>query len=157
MFLDKNYVLANELVQKMDIHIANISMIKKQFEGTDDMKTIISMNNCTFIKSNSPKLPRNIREGIKSHTFTDVSNKLPCTYLRTEYPLSVRNWEKAGVINDKVKIAGKDFFEFTDDFVNKTRGKIVYILNEEETMDCFRKNQIEGYIQASKNKFITWY
>lgn len=157
MFLKKNYILANELVQKMDIHIANISMMRKQFEDADDMTTILKMNNCNFIKTNSHKLPNNIRQGIACNEFTDMSNKLPCTFVRSEYPLTEKDWYASGVVIDKVNIAGKQFYVFSDEFVKTTHNKIVYILDKKETDECYRKGQIDGFIQAAKNKFITWY
>lgn len=157
MFLKKNYILANELVQKMDIHIANISMLRQQYEDQDDMTTMIKMNNCTMIKSNSHKLPNNIKMGIAANEFTDMSNKLPCTFVRTEYEVTERELLNGGVIKGKIKIAGKDFYEFTEEFVKTVKNKIVYTLDKAECMECHSKGQIEGYIQVSKNKFLTWY
>lgn len=157
MFLNKKYILANELVQKMGIHIANISMLRNQFEDEDDYATIVKMNNCNFVKSGSPKLPRNISSGISNHTFTDMSNKLPCTFIRTEYEVTERELSKSGLIKGKVKVAGKEFYEFTEEFVQKVKNKIVYTLDKNETMECFSKGQIDGYVQVSNNKFLTWY
>jgi len=157
MFLNKKYILANELVQKMGIHIANISMLRNEFEDQDDMSTIIKMNNCNFIKSGSHKLPNNIAMGIAANEFTDMSNKLPCTWVRTEYEVTEKELQKAGIITGKIKVAGKDFYEFTEEWVAKVKNKIVYTLDKNETMSCMDKGQILGYVQVSKNKFLTWY
>ena len=155
MFLSKQYVLANELVQKMGIHIANISML---MNGVDEYSLdFIKMNNCTFIKRNSHKLPNNIKVGLSKFEFTDVSNILPCTWVRNEYELSDKELMSSGVVKRKIKVAGKDFYEFTDEFVKKVGNKIGYTLNKEETMECFSRKQINGYVQMSKNKYLTWY
>jgi hypothetical protein len=157
MFLSSNYILANELVQKMNIHIANISMLRQQFEDCDDFTTLFKMNNCTMIKTNSHKLPRNMIAGIAVNEFTDITNKLPCTFVRTEYEFTEKELTTSEIVIDKVMIAGKEFYVFDRDFVEKVKNKIVYALDALETMECFRKKQIEGYIQVSNNKYLTWY
>lgn len=157
MFLNKNYVLANELVQKMGIHIANISMLVKYYEDRENFSTMLKMNNCTFINSKDSSLPNNIRIGLANNNFTDMSNKLPCTWVKTEYEMSDKDLINSDMIIEKVKIAGKDFYVFAPEFVQKMQGKIGYTLDKAETMDCMAKGQIDGYTQLSKNKFFTWY
>ena len=157
MFLSSNYILANELVEKMGIHIANISMLRQKFEDGDDFSTIKKLNNCSFINTKSHKLPNNITVGILTNTFTDISDKLPCTFVKSEYLVSERELFNSGVAVEKIKIAGKDFYTFDSNFVSKVNRKIVYTLNKAETMECFERNQIDGFIQVSKNKFLTWY
>ena len=117
-FLSKGYILSNELVQKMGIHIANISMLRQHFEEADDFASMIKMNNCTFINSKAVGLPRNIRSGVDDNTFTDVSNKLPCTFVRTEYDMTERELRKSNMITGKEKIAGKEFYVFVVFFLN---------------------------------------
>lgn len=156
MFLKKNYILANELVNKMGIHIANISMLAKDHED-DDSGMIIKMNNCTFINTKSPALPNNIQIGIYSNDFTDMTDKLPCTFVKDEYHVTEKELFKSGLVIDKIKVAGKEFFVFAPEFVQKMQYKIGYVLDEEETMYCFSKKQILGYTQLSKNKYFTWY
>lgn len=156
MFLNKKYILANELVEKMGIHIANISMLMKEYEDTDN-GTFVKMNNCTFINSNDATLPNNIKIGMQNNQFTDMTNKLPCTFVRSEYEITEKELFKSGMVTKKVEVAGKDFYEFAPEFVEKMKYKIGYVLDEVETMECYRKNQILGYTQLSKNKYFTWY
>lgn len=157
MFLDKSYVLANELVQKMGIHIANISMLRNTFEDQGDSYTIRKMNNCNFIKTNSNKLPNNIRKGIQEHEFTDMSNKLPRTWVYSEYDIKKTELMDAGILVGETTVAGKQFFVFSEDWVNTVKKKIVYVLNHAETMECMERNQILGYVHAGKDKYLTWY
>lgn len=157
MFLHKKYILANELVQKMGIHIANISMLRQQFEDADDFGSIIKMNNCSFISTMCNHLPNNIKVGILNNTFTDMSDKLPCTFVKTEYGITEKELFKVGFVIDKVKICGKDLYVFDKKFVKKMHNKIGYVLDKEETEDCFKKELIDGYTMLSKNKFFTWY
>ena len=156
MFLNKKYILANELVAKMGIHIANISMLVKEYED-DDSGAFIKMNNCTFINANDVTLPNNIRTAILTNQFTDMTDKLPCTYVHTEYEISEAELFKSGMVIEKVIIAGKKFYKFAPEFVQKMKYKIGYVLDEAETMDCYRKKQILGYTQLGKNKYFTWY
>lgn len=156
MFLHKKYILANELVQKMGIHIANISMLVNDYEDSDN-GTFVKMNNCTFINTKDTTLPNNILAGIYANDFTDMTDKLPCTFIRSEYGITEKELLKSGMATEVVTIAGKDFYKFSPEFVNKMKYKIGYVLDEAETMDCYRKNQILGYTQLAKNKYFTWY
>lgn len=157
MFLQSKYILANELVQKMDIHIANISMLAKTYEDQDDFATMVKMNNCTFIDTKANKLPANIKVGISKYEYTDMTNKLPCTWVRTEYGITEKELFNTGMVTEKVKIAGKEFYIFADEFVQKMKGKIGYVLDESETNYCLEKNQIACATKLSKNKYFTWY
>ena len=157
MFLQSKYILANELVQKMDIHIANISMLRKHFEDLGDEVTMIKKGNCTFINTKSVELPNNIQVGILTNEFTDMTDKLPCTWVKNEYEMTERELFKSGLVIDKQKIAGKDFYVFAPEYAKKLKWKIPYILNKEETDMCFAKGQIDGFVQLGKNKFFTWY
>lgn len=157
MFLHKKYILANELVQKMNIHIANISMLRNQFTDDEDYTTIKKMNNCTMINTTSKKLPNNIMEGIRKNTFTDMTDKLPCTWVRSEHDMTEKELFQSGIAIDKIKISGKDFYVFNKNFVNTTKNKIPYILDEKEMQECTLKKQILGSIKLGKNKYFTWY
>lgn len=157
MFLHKKYILANELVQKMNIHIANISMLRNKFTDDEDHITIRKMNNCTMINSSSKKLPNNIIEGIRNNIFTDMSDKLPCTWVRSEYDITEKELLISGIADKKIKIASKDFYVFNEKFVNTMRNRIPYILDEKEMVECTNKKQILGHIKLGKNKYFTWY
>jgi hypothetical protein len=155
MFLDKKYILANELVQKMGIHIANISMIAKSLEDYDDV--FVKMGNCTFINTESIELPNNLKEAIAANDFTDMSDKIPVTFIKAEHNLSVVTMKKSGIISEVTEIAGKKFYVFKKDFMEKTKDTILYVLDKEETSECAEKNYIDGYTQIGTNKFLTWY
>jgi len=157
MFLSKNYILANELIQKMQINIANISVLKQRYENADDYSTFLKMNNCTFINTKSASLPKNIKMGIATNDFTDFTDKLPCTYVRTEFGVKEDNWIKSGIVTEKIKIADKQFYQFCPDFVKTMKNKIAYILDEKEARCCKREGDIDGYIQLSKDQYFTWY
>lgn len=157
MFLENNYILSNELVQKMNIHIANISMLKQDLENNGNVEDIIKMNNCTFINKNSRYLPKNIRIGILQNDFTDISDKLPCTYALEIFECNNKEITTSGIVKEKISIAGKNFYVFTQKFIDTIQGKVVNVLDYDDTMDCYRDKQIDEYIRLSKNKFITWY
>jgi hypothetical protein len=157
MFLNKEYILANELVQKMDIHIANISMLKQKIENQANFDDIIKMNNCTFVNRRSKYLPNNIKIGILTNTFTDLSNKLPVTYIRSEFGVSEKELFAADIVEGKIKIADKEFYVFKNDFIDKVKNGIINILDKEDKEDCEYQGSIDGSIKLSKNKYLTWY
>ena len=154
VFLDKKYILANELVEKMNISMSFISKLSKYLENESVMK---KLNNCTFIDTTSNKLPKNIKNALKKYTFTDISNKLPFTYFRDEFGLTESELKNSGIINDVIVIAGKKFYVFSNEFIANTKNCIGYILNEKETFDCYNRNLINGYIQVTKKKYFVWY
>jgi len=157
MFLDNKFILGNELVQKMGIHIANISMLRKSFEHNDDLYSVLKLNNCNFINTKAMNLPNNIKKGIEEHEFTDMSDKLPITWVLGELNCTERNLINAGIVIDKVTVAGKKFYVFDRAFVDTIGKSIPYILNAEENERLVKGSFIKGSIQLSKNKFLVWY
>lgn len=156
MFLNKKYILANELAQNMKMHIANISNYAKSF-GDDDYGHTIKMNNCTFIDTTSLQLPHNFLVGILTNEYVDMSDKLPCTWVKDEYNMTEKEMLKANMIFGKVKVAGKEFYHFLPEFVEQMQRKIGYVMDLKETEECIRLKQIQGSIKLTRNKFFTWY
>jgi len=157
MFLTKDYVLASELVHKMGIHLANISMLRKKYEHNDDLYSIRRMNSLLFVNKKARQLPNNIRNGLNSYKFTDLSTLLPYNYINREFAVSEKEWEQSGIIIAKTVIANKKFYVFSEEFAKTVKQYVPYILNKEETEDCTKNKTIRGSIQLSKNKFFTWY
>lgn len=159
MFLSNQYVLANELVQYMDIHIANVSKVINDLELAGDCSTIVKINSYTFIRD-SNNLPNNFRQALRTgfyeNRFTDVSKMVPSTWLRTELDVTPKELVDAGIAKS-VLVAGKPMVEFTEEMYLKLRRSVPYILNAAETEECFNNKQIDGYVQLKKNKFLTWY
>lgn len=159
MFLSDKYILANELTTKMEIHIANISNLIDKLENENKFDDFKKLNSCTFLKRDSINLPKNIKEGIEQfsselHTFTD---KLPSTFLYSEYGLSKSNMIKSKIFKEEMEIYGKTFYVFTDEFIKKVKNCTLYILPEIEAKQCLLDKEIIDYIKISKNKCITWY
>ena len=161
MFLSKDYVLASELVQAMGIHIANISMLHAKLENESNSTDIIKQGNCSFINSNSPYLPKNIREGLYLREWTDVHNMLPTSYVKKEFEINNDTLDNLIENNSfflgKYKVADKEFVKFSDEFVDLMQGSIPYILNEKATLECSQDGDIDGYTKLKKNHFLTWY
>lgn len=159
MFLSKNYILVNELSKKMGITHANFSILKAKLEDEGDEHTFIKYGNALFIDKTSSNIPKNIKECIAMYEneLTNFEKMLPVTYIKSEYGVSERELKNAGIIEGVVVIEGKKFFKFTDEFVKNMKNKILYVLNEQETNECYKKGQIEGFIKLNKDKYLTWY
>jgi len=157
MFLSKDYILSNELVEKMRIHIANISMLRKKFEHKDDLYNIRKFNNCTFINTKCRDLPNNLRQGISNNEFTDISNKLPISFVRTELGCTEKQLFQSEIVQSKETIAGKKFYVFDKAFAHFVGNSVPYILNAEEHAECEDKGYIKGSIRMSANRYFTWY
>ena len=157
MFLSKNFVLANELVEHMGIHIANISMLRQTFEDNNDFYNIQKLSNCVIINSQARALPNNIRVGLSTGKFTDLSDKLPRAYVREEYDATERELTESGIVIDRVKICNKDFYVFNQEFVKTMNGCVGCVLDADETKKYTALGKIDGSIELSKNKYFTWY
>ena len=157
MFLHERYILGNELVQKMGIHIANISMFAKQMENIDDYSTIVKFNNCTFIDIHSHKIPKNLLKGIQNNSFTNLSDKLPVSWVKTEYQLSKLELINADMIENEILIAKKRFYVFKSWVVDLMKNKIAYTLDESEKDICLKNGDILGSIKINQNKYLTYY
>jgi len=160
MFLNHNYVLASELVKEMGIQLHSICMLRKEYRESDDTYTIRTMNNCMFLNSKSHKIPNNFKKGMQEHKheLTTLTNKLPASWMNSEFGISEANLYKANIIVDKIVLAGtRRFYVFEENFVQKVTGNIPYILTEKEAHECMAKSEIKGYIKVSRNKYFTWY
>lgn len=156
MFLDKRYVLGNELAEIGNFHIANISMIVKKFHDNDNYSDAKNLGNCTFINSDA-ELPKHIIKLL--HKCTPMNNKLPMTYLTKELKLNKDKILLAlkDYITSTERIGGKEFVVFTDEFVQIFKDKVHYVLNKSETDEALKNDYIDGFIQLSRNNFLVWY
>jgi len=158
MFLKSDFVFGNELCEKMGISLSNLINLRKQFENGDDHFTIYKLNSCSFINTKSHKIPNNFRTGLETHQLTDITDKLPLSWVQSEYGLTIsKELQDIGIITDRITLAKKIFLVFDREFVNKLQGKIGYILKEKETFECLENGDIEGYLKIKRNKYFTWY
>ena len=113
--LNNKSILSNELVQKMGIHIANISMLESP--------NIVKMGNCNFLQPDDLFLPKNIKQFIRVNagTFTNLENMLPCKFARDELEVSEKHLLDSGIVEKIVEVAGKQFYKFSDNFVIEWR------------------------------------
>lgn len=158
MFLKKDFVFGNELCEKMGIHLSNLINLRKAFENENDFYSIFKLNSSSFINTKSHKIPEKWQKGIEDSDLTDITNKLPLGWVQSEFGLLIpKELEKVGIVTSRISIAKKIFLVFDREFADKVRGKIGYVLKEDETLECFENGDIEGYIKLKKNKYFTWY
>lgn len=164
MFLSKNYILSNEIVQKAGIHIANISMSIKTLEDSDTKSGLaVKLGNCTFLNKQAKNLPTYIKNYMDNPewSFEDFSDKLPVTYVASEFGVPANKIEeafkKSNYLESVETIAGKKFFKFTKEFRDLMEDKTWYILSKEEAEDCLKNGEIDGFTPLYKEKYFTWY
>lgn len=161
MFLSKDYVLGNELIEKMGIKIGNVSVAHKELEEVGNETDIIKLNNCSFLNKNSTMLPKNLTQGLNQYEFTDISKMLPMSYVLEEFKLNKAMLEKllleSPIFQEKIKISGKNFIKFSDEFINNVSSAIIYVLNEQEKEECLKDESIDGFLKLGSNKYLTWY
>lgn len=149
--LSNRHILSNELVQKMDIHIANISMI--------DSPNIEKMGNCNFLLPDDRYLPGNIKKFINANrnTFTNLEGLLPCSFAQDELEISDKQILDSGIASEKVTIYGKHFYRISEDFIKRSNKKVLNVLDQDDFNDCIKRNLLKDYIKISKNKYLTMY
>ena len=157
MLLNNDYVLSDEVVNKVKCTRSLISNIIRHLEDSGDMSSVIKMGQFTFLKRSSDKFTKKINETLQDDDYTDMYNKLPKPYFDREYNIKESELLKTDIIKGTTKICGKKFYVFNDWFINKMKKKVMYILDDAETNSCTINKQIDGHIKLSKNKNLTWY
>lgn len=153
MFLNKSYVLSAELAQKMNITINNFS---KWYNSNPDLigTDLIKMGECLFFKKNTKLLWESHAKALETLRLTDFSNKLPITWLKSEFKFNPQYAEKQG-LGKVVDVAKKKFFEFDCDFAYKNRYKTWYPMTKEE-FNCGEYDDLIS-MDVSKNNVIVLY
>lgn len=157
MFLDKKYVFVNELIQHMGIKIDPVINLKKSLDRMNDGSTIIQIKKYSFINKKSYNLPERFRDVLVNEKWTDVSDKLPCYWVKEEYRLTEKELFNHNFIQSVVKICNKPFYHFTPEFVQKLKNKNGYTMSIKEAVECMEKKEIDGYIKLKYNKCFTWF
>lgn len=160
MFIPSNYILANELAEKGNIHVANFSMLHNNLSNLG-LPDTLKYGNCVFVDKNSNFLPKYIKDLANNPEieYTDMSNKWLTSYATTELGVS-KNYILSSLAEyhpTEVTVAKKKFIEFDNSFINLLHQKCLNVLTEEDTMECYNDGDIEGYIKLKKDKYITWY
>jgi hypothetical protein len=155
MYLSKKYILASELTAFMQIHIANISMLKKKYDEDGNTSTIKKYGNCLFIDSTDKSLPANIKRGIESYNFTDFSNMLPVTFLQSEFEVSIKILQERNIVQDIITIQGKKFAIINPEFKSKTTGATFYLHDDKDMKESIP--YVDGYVMLKKDKCLSWY
>jgi len=159
MYLKENHILGNELMIKMGIHQANLSMASKKYKDENNTD-IRKLGNCVIINKDSKTLPETFKRGIAKHELTDLTNMIPLNYFMSEFDLKlphVKEIIKQGYFEDIISIYNNKFIKVNKDFVKKTKDSIFYKLNKTETEECLNKGYIDGYIKLNNNLYLTWY
>ena len=152
----KDYILANEIVEKGNFNIANISMMikdNKLEEGEDFLK----FNGVVLINKKSNKLYKYIYNIINDNIFIDLSEYIPYVYFRE---LLDNNTNYIKNMYEEVSISGKKFIKITDKTLKKVlynERKIKVIVPEKEKNELYRDKLIEGDLNVGKGKFLVWY
>jgi len=162
MFLKNNYILGQELAAKMNIRYSNISQLVSYLRRNQDFTTV-KYGKCTFIDKTSDIMPNNIKYGLLSNEFTDLTNKMPFSYALSVFELTRFQLNKLidkSVPNDIIvstsTIENILFVEFSQEFVDLCNNNVVNILLEEDTFECYNLGYIDKYLKLGE-KYITWY
>jgi hypothetical protein len=152
----KNYVLGAEVAKKGKFHIANISMLLKDFgliEGIDYLK----FGGITLLNKQSLRCPKYIYKLMWDKSMTDMSDLVPLTFFKETLENNTKLIEKEFKI---LKIEGKQFVNITgvelrSVFMNESVVKSV--VDNDEIPDLVNDNYIDGYIKLSNKKSLCWY
>lgn len=152
----KDYVLGTEVAEKGDFHIANISMLLKNFgliEGVDYLK----YKGVTLLNKKSLVLPKYIRDVMMRKDLTDLSEFLPFTLFSDLLEGNLR------LIKDKftvIRIKDKQFVKFKDKEFRElllNEDIIKCVVDNSEIKALVNEGFILGYLKLSNRKSLCWY
>lgn len=150
----QTYVLGAEVAEKGGFNISNISMLiadEKMMEGSDYLK----YGTVTLINKESQNLPTYINKVIEEQELTNLSGYMPTKYFLEEVD------DNTKLIMDMykdVKICNKKFVEVIPETPLHEAFFGGYTLNVCDKSEWPEIEQyIEGYLDLSKDKRLTWY
>lgn len=162
MFLNKNYVLGNELCAYLGINQANLSILRKERELQEDFSTVQKLSGTVVVDLSSRHLPNNFRlsaDDIVCANFTEIHDKLPLSYIKEELNLTEAELKVLGAEEVLVKYQNLKeikLWKFPE-YLTKLRNPIPYTLNAEEYEKCLKNKQIAGGVKLKPSKYFVWY
>jgi hypothetical protein len=152
----KDYILGAEVAQKGNFHIANISMLLKDFdlvEGVDYQK----FGGVTLLNKQSLKMPKYIYALLWNKDMTNLKEYIPLALFK-----DMLNG-KISMIKSKYKItniADKQFVQITDEKLKKViynERLVKTVVDFSEIKELLEDNYILGYEKISSKKALVWY
>jgi flagellar hook-basal body complex protein FliE len=152
----KDYVLGAEVAKKGNFHIANISMLLKDFnlvEGIDYQK----YGGITLLNKKSLKMPNYIYTILWNKDMTNLEDYLPMPYFKELLD------NKISMIRNKykvVEISDKQFIEIKDEKLKDVifnEKLIKTVVDFSEIKELLEDDYILGYEKISSNKALVWY
>ena len=154
MFND--YILGAEVAQKGNFHIANISMLLKDFdlvEGVDYQK----FGGVTLLNKKSLKMPKYIFALLWNKDMTNLKEYIPMAHFKDMLDNNMKLLKsKYTVIN----IADKQFVQITDTNLKEIiyNEKLVKtVVDFSEVKELLDDNYIIGFEKVSAKKALVWY
>ena len=152
----ENYVLGAEIAKKGRFHIANISMLLKEFgliEGIDYLK----FGGITLLNKKSLRCPKYIYKLMWDKSMTKMDDLVPLTFFRETLENTTKLIEKDYEV---LKIEGKQFVKITGKELNTifmNEQIVKSVVANDEIPDLEAGKLIDGYIKLSNKKSLCWY
>ena len=157
MFLTSKYFATFEYAKKAHINVSNFSNFyeDKKYRHLVGSE-LIKMGECFFIFKTFPGLTKIHAKRLVELELTDYSNKLPLTFLKSEYRFDPKFCEKAGY-GKVIDVCGKKFFEFSPEFVKKYKNSTWYTMSKSELNEYLQEDRDAEYLQVSSKFYIIAY
>jgi len=152
----KDYVLGAEVAKKGNFHIANISMLLKDFglvEGIDFLK----YGGITLLNKKSLRCPKYIEVLMWNKSMTDLSELLALPFFKDTLDGNISYLRNKYTI---VKIEGKQFIKITDTELNEVMMNerlVKAVVETSEIKELLEGNYINGHMKISAKKSLCWY
>ena len=153
MFLTKDYIYQREFTVKRGVTINNLSNLFKKNPEAYDNGDVVTQGQGVFFRKDSKILGPIYGELAKTQEYTDFSNKLLCSHLRSEYKCKMKYLEPYG---KQIEVCGAKVFEFNENFVKKYDG-VWYPVEGEELKELLEEMPDLGHFQVAKNQFVVVY
>lgn len=151
MTLSNKWILVNEIVEKTGVASSNFSPLQND-ENHENKGNLLKFKSFLLLNKDGDTFPKYIQEMIQNYEYTSLEGLIP--YPKFDEDLGLKYFDTT--FYDTKVICGKKFIDIKDKQMKKNFSKYIpYIIDKDELEEV--KNDIKGYIEVKKDKYLVWY
>lgn len=147
-FLTENHILGKEVCDYLNMHTANISILDFEKYG------IVKIGD-TILFDTKARVPRYVNKYLREQKPYNLKNCLPVAYVKNEFGMSDSGIMEFGIVEEKFKHCGKQFFRFKEDFIKRIKRKTFYVANSKEFNEMSK--DLYDFYYKSKQTYLVFY
>lgn len=158
MFLSNDFVLGNELHEKMNFSKSVISIARAELADKGFHDTIIKLAGTTAVNINDHRLPKYVQPS-KDISFTRLTDRLPIAYLRNEVGFDEDTLKRIGGREEVVSNVRLWVFEpeFVETIHKRNKNTVFCDLTKDEYEKYSKNGSIVSAVKVKNNRYLGWY